>query len=89
MPISSTYAPIALHRPSCEGIVLWANQKELDNLGYAAEEYIGQPIIKFCPDEKGLVLEIFNTLASGDIIRDVPVRFRTIARRMGELSMCS
>jgi len=39
-------APIALHWLSGEGIVLWANQTELDVLGYTAEEYIGQPISK-------------------------------------------
>ena len=55
-------------------------QTELDVLGYTAEEYIGQPIMKFCPDEEELVLEIFKTLGSGNIIKDVPVRFRTKAR---------
>jgi PAS domain S-box-containing protein len=69
-------APIALHWLSGEGIVLWANQTELDVLGYTAEEYIGQPIMKFCPDEEELVLEIFKQLGSGNTIADVPVRFR-------------
>lgn len=55
---------------------MWANQTELDVLGYTAEEYIGQPIMKFCPDEEELVLEIFKTLGSGNTIKDVPVRFR-------------
>jgi hypothetical protein len=40
------------------------------------EEYIGQPVMKFCPDEEDLVLEIFKTLGSGNTIKDVPVRFR-------------
>jgi hypothetical protein len=35
---------IALHWLSDAGIVLWANQTELDVLGYTAEEYIGQPM---------------------------------------------
>lgn len=70
-------APIALHWLSGTGHVMWANQTELDVLGYTAEEYIGQPIMKFCPDEEELVLEIFKTLGSGNIIKDVPVRFRT------------
>jgi PAS domain S-box-containing protein len=69
-------APIALHWLSGEGIILWANQTELDVLGYTAEEYIGQPIMKFCPDEEELVLEIFKQLGSGNAIKDVPVRFR-------------
>jgi len=75
-------APIALHWLSGTGHVLWANQTELDVLGYTAEEYIGQPIMKFCPDEEELVLEIFKTLGSGNIIKDVPVRFRTKAGKV-------
>ena len=70
-------APIALHWLTGDGKVLWANQTELNVLGYTAEEYIGQPIMKFCPDEQELVLEIFKQLGSGNAIRDVPVRFRT------------
>jgi PAS domain S-box-containing protein len=70
-------APIALHWLTGDGKVMWANQTELNVLGYTAEEYIGQPIMKFCPDEQELVLEIFKQLGSGNAIRDVPVRFRT------------
>lgn len=70
-------APIAMHWLNGEGTVLWANQTELNVLGYTAEEYIGQPIMNFCPDEQELVLEIFKQLGSGNAIADVPVRFRT------------
>jgi len=70
-------AAIALHWLTGDGKVLWANQTELNVLGYTAEEYIGQPIMNFCPDEQELVLEIFKTLGSGNTIKDVPVRFRT------------
>ena len=66
-------APIAMHWLSSEGIVLWANQTELSVLGYTAEEFIGQPITKSCPDEKDLMLEISKQLGSGSSIRDVPV----------------
>jgi PAS domain S-box-containing protein len=45
-------------------------------LGYTAEEYIGQPIAKFCPDEQELILNIFHNLGTGNSIHDVPVRFR-------------
>jgi PAS domain S-box-containing protein len=78
-------APIALHWLSGEGIVLWANQTELDVLGYTAEEYIGQLITKFCPDEQELVVEMFKTLGSGNSIREVPVRFRTKDGRIANL----
>jgi PAS domain S-box-containing protein len=66
-----------MHWLNGDGTVLWANQTELNVLGYTAEEYIGKPIMNFCPDEKELVLEIFKQLGSGNSIADVPVRFRT------------
>ena len=69
-------APIALLWLSDKGLIIWANNTELQTLGYTAEEYIGQPVMKFCPDEEELVLEIFKQLGSGNTIRDVPVRFR-------------
>ncbi|KAJ1449289.1 hypothetical protein M885DRAFT_100335 [Pelagophyceae sp. CCMP2097] len=68
-------APIAMHWLSADGIILWANNTELRVLGYTAEEYIGQPIIKFCTGETEIVLEIFKTLGSGASIKDVPVQF--------------
>jgi len=70
-------APIAMHWLNSDGTVLWANQTELNVLGYTPEEYIGKPIMQFCPDEQELVLEIFKQLGSGNAIADVPVRFRT------------
>jgi PAS domain-containing protein len=79
-------APIALHWLTGEGNVLWANQTELNVLGYTAEEYIGQPIMNFCPDEQELVLEIFKQLGSGNIIKDVPVR---VSRDVWLLFWCS
>lgn len=74
-----------MHWLNGNGIVLWANQTELNVLGYTAEEYIGQPIMKFCPDEQKLVLEIFKQLGSGNAIADVPVRFRTKDGRLVHL----
>ena len=59
-----------MHWLSGTGHVLWANETELNVLGYTAEEYIGQPIMKFCPDETPLVLEIFKSLGSGNAIKD-------------------
>lgn len=69
-------APIALHWLSDKGIIIWANNTELETLGYTAEEYIGHPVMEFCPDEEDLVLEIFKQLGTGNTIKDVPVRFR-------------
>jgi len=70
-------APIALHWLGGNGTVIWANRRELEVLGYTRDEYIGQDIMKFCPDSSETVLEIFKQLGSGNTIQDVPVRFRT------------
>ena len=58
-----------MHWLNGDGTVLWANQTELNVLGYTAEEYIGQPIMQFCPDEEELVLEIFKQLGTGNVIK--------------------
>ena len=78
-------APIALHWLSSNGKVLWANDRELEVLGYSREEYIGADIMDFCPDSSEDVLEIFKQLGSGNTIHDVPVRFRTKAGKIQDL----
>lgn len=40
----------AFHIISPKGIIIWANKKELDLLGYAKEEYIGHHISEFYTD---------------------------------------
>jgi PAS domain S-box-containing protein len=40
-------APIGMHWVGPDGIIIWANRTELEMLGYAAEEYIGQHIANF------------------------------------------
>lgn len=44
-------ASIPLHWVNEEGIIVWANQAELDLLGYTANEYIGKPITDFHVDQ--------------------------------------
>ena len=78
-------APIALHWLSDDGKVLWANERELEVLEYSRSEYIGEDIMKFCPDSKEKVLDIFKELGSGNTIRDVPVRFRTKTGKIKDL----
>jgi PAS domain S-box-containing protein len=70
-------APIALHWISNEGFVLWSNQAGLEIIGTSADDYIGQPIVNFCPDDKDLVEQILQQLAQGNTVKDVPIRFRT------------
>jgi hypothetical protein len=40
-------APIALHWLSGTGVILWANNTELQSMGYTADEYIGHSITEF------------------------------------------
>src|ERR1051325_894961 len=42
---------IGLHWVGADGTILWANQAELDLLGYTREEYIGRNISEFHADE--------------------------------------
>jgi len=59
-------APIALHWLSGTGTILWANDTELDSLGYSAEEYIGHSITEFLqPGEENQLQEVFGNLACG------------------------
>jgi PAS domain S-box-containing protein len=44
-------ASLALHWVNSEGVIIWANQAELDLLGYRKEEYIGFPIADFHTDQ--------------------------------------
>jgi PAS domain-containing protein len=39
-------APMGLHCVGADGYILWANQSELELLGYSEEEYIGHHITK-------------------------------------------
>lgn len=70
-------APIALHWLSGTGHILWANNVELESLGYTAEEYIGHHIMEFCPDEELNLTKVFTNLAKGITVRNEPFKFRT------------
>jgi len=68
-------ASIALHWVSSDGTIIWANQAELEMLGYCSEEYIGHNISEFHVD--GPVLEdILNRLFRGDRIKEYEARLR-------------
>ncbi|KAJ1451342.1 hypothetical protein M885DRAFT_17051 [Pelagophyceae sp. CCMP2097] len=69
-------APIAAHWLGADGNILWANNTELRLMGYTAEEYIGQPLLKFCPDDAEIVQEMCKALLAGRCVKDVPVQFR-------------
>jgi PAS domain S-box-containing protein len=68
-------AAICLHRVGPDGIILWANQAELDTLGYTAEEYIGRHIAEFHADA-AVIADILRRLHAGEKLRNVEARMR-------------
>ena len=64
-----------LHRIGADGTILWANQTELDMLGYAAEDYIGHHIAEFYVDQQ-LIAKILQKLRSGEALRNQPATLR-------------
>ena len=66
---------ISLHWVGADGTILWANQAELDLLGYARDEYIGRNIIEFHADAP-VISDILACLSRGETLRDCPARLR-------------
>lgn len=66
---------IGLHWVDADGIIVWANQAELDLLGYTPDQYIGRNIADFHADE-AVINEILACLSRGEILRDYPARLR-------------
>lgn len=66
-------ASLPLHRVDANGMVIWANQAELNALGYTREEYIGQPIAKFHVDEH-IIDDILTRLTNNEILLNYEAR---------------
>ncbi|MCU1233529.1 MAG: sensor signal transduction histidine kinase [Candidatus Solibacter sp.] len=68
-------AAIPIHSVGADGTILWANDAELQFLGYSASEYVGRNISEFHAD--GLLLEdILKRLKSGQQLHDYEARLR-------------
>jgi PAS domain S-box-containing protein len=68
-------ATTALHWVAADGVILRANQAELDMLGYTREEYVGRPIAEFHVDNQ-VICDILKRLASGEKLNEYPSRLR-------------
>ncbi|MFQ4145935.1 PAS domain S-box protein [Chlorogloeopsis sp. ULAP02] len=68
-------APIGIHCVSSDGTILWANQAELDLLGYSPQEYIGQHIAKFYADQN-VIEDILQRLTAKETLIDYEASFR-------------
>lgn len=66
-------APEGLRRLGPGGLILWANQAELDMLGYTREEYIGHHITEFHADAP-VIKDFIDRLARGETVRDQEAR---------------
>ena len=58
-------ANVPLHRVDADGIIVWANRAELELLGYARAEYVGQPIARFHADAE-VIADILSRLGAGE-----------------------
>jgi PAS domain S-box-containing protein len=66
---------VGLHLVAGDGTILRANQAELDLLGYAPEEYVGQPIAHFHADA-GAIADILSRLSRGERLDRYPAQLR-------------
>ena len=68
-------APVGVHWVSPDGIILWANQAELNLLGYAREEYIGRNIAEFHTDQ-AVAASMIEKLARHETLDDFEAQLR-------------
>ncbi len=64
-----------LHWGGPDGRIIWANQAELELLGYTADEYIGRSITEFHADQD-VITNILNRLRAGEELRDYEATLR-------------
>lgn len=64
---------IGVHLVSSDGTVLWANQSELNFLGYDEEEYFGKSITQFHVDSD-VIKKILAILSKGSALQAYPAR---------------
>src|SRR4051812_39372189 len=68
-------ASLGLHAVGPDGVILWANQAELDLLGYTREEYVGRHIHEFHADER-TIADILSRLKNRETLRNYEARLR-------------
>jgi PAS domain S-box-containing protein len=66
---------IALHWVGPDGVILWANQADLDLVGYPRDEYIGQHSAAFHLEPQRME-DLLLRLKRGEVIRDYETRLR-------------
>ena len=69
-------ASVPLHWVDKDGLIVWANQAELDFLGYSSDEYIGRSISDFHAD-KEVIADVLTRLKNGETLLNYPARLVT------------
>lgn len=69
------HAAEGLHWVGPDGTILWANQTELDLLGYSRDEYIGHHIAEFHVDQP-VIEDILARLSHGETLLGYEARLR-------------
>ena len=69
------HAAEGLHWVGSDGTILWANQTELEMLGYARDEYIGHNIREFHVDAP-VIADILDRLTRGETLLSYNARLR-------------
>src|SRR6185295_8874732 len=70
------HALFGLQWVDTDGIILWANQAQLHMLGYRRDEYVGQRLSRFHPDERD-ARGLLDQMAQEGGLQDVEARLRT------------
>jgi PAS domain S-box-containing protein len=68
-------ATVGLHWVGPDGTILWANQAELDLLGYTRSEYIGRKIANFHVD-RDVIVDILQRLQNKEELHSYEARLR-------------
>lgn len=68
-------ASIPLHWVDKNGYITWANQAELDALGFTKEEYIGASITDFHADQH-IIGDILTRLSNNETLHNYPARLK-------------
>ena len=68
-------AVVGLHWVGSDGIILRANQADMDLVGYSQDEYLGRHISEFHAD-RAVIDDILRRLNAGEQLRDFPARLR-------------
>jgi PAS domain S-box-containing protein len=66
---------VGLHWVAADGTILWANQAELDLLGYTREEYVGRHIADFHADPE-VIKDILTRLKGDETLHNYEARLR-------------